>query len=105
VIESAAIDSILASGEPVKQAPETGGWAASINLPPELAALPPVVDLATAARLGAGVTRNTAYRLAREGSLPFPVIKVGRDWKVSRHELLRSLGYAVDPVPAKAVAG
>lgn len=71
-------------------------WAVRLNLPPELASLPPVVDLATAARLGAGVTsKNTAYKLAREDALPFPVIRVGLKWVVSRHELLKALGYAV----------
>jgi excisionase family DNA binding protein len=55
-----------------------------------LSGLPPVVDLATAARM-LGIGRTTAYRLARTGTLPCPVFRVGARYRVPTAPLLALL--------------
>lgn len=57
----------------------------------EVARLPVVVDLLTAARV-LGVGRTTAYALARAGEFPCPVIRVGGGYRVPTVGLLRLLG-------------
>lgn len=57
----------------------------------EVAGLPVVVDLLTAARV-LGVGRTTAYALARAGEFPCPIIKVGGGYRVPTVGLLRLLG-------------
>lgn len=47
----------------------------------EIEALPPVVDLATAARV-LRIGRSTAYRLAAAGAFPVRVIRVGCVYRV-----------------------
>jgi predicted DNA-binding transcriptional regulator AlpA len=64
------------------------------------AALPPVIDLATAARL-LGVGRTAAYELVRTNRWPTPVIRVGKLIRVPSAPLLRLLGLA----PAQPLAG
>lgn len=59
----------------------------------EVAALPAVVDLMTAAR-ALGIKRTTAYALARGGSFPCPVVRVGKAYRVPAAGLLRLLGLA-----------
>ncbi|UOZ06891.1 helix-turn-helix domain-containing protein [Amycolatopsis sp. WQ 127309] len=59
----------------------------------EVAALPAVVDLMTAAR-ALGIRRTTAYALARGGSFPCPVVRVGGSYRVPTSGLLRLLGLA-----------
>jgi predicted DNA-binding transcriptional regulator AlpA len=60
-----------------------------------LEALPPVLDLPTAAGL-LGVGRTAAYQLVREDQWPTPVIRVGRLIRVPTAPLLALLG--VDPL-------
>jgi hypothetical protein len=59
--------------------------------PAEVLALPVVVNVPTAGRaLGMGST--LAYELAKAGTFPVPVLKVGRLYKVPRAGLLEVLG-------------
>ena len=48
-------------------------------------------DLATAARV-LGVSRGLAYSLARQGELPFPILRLGRKIVVPVAGLVRALG-------------
>lgn len=59
----------------------------------EVAALPAVVDLMTAAQ-ALRIKRTTAYALARSGSFPCPVLRVGGSYRVPTSGLLRLLGLA-----------
>jgi hypothetical protein len=59
----------------------------------EVAALPAVVDLMTAAR-ALGIRRTAAYGLARAGSFPCPIVRVGGSYRVPTSGLLRLLGLA-----------
>lgn len=52
--------------------------------------LPATVDVPTAGR-AFGFGRAKAYRLAREGSFPCKVTKVGRSYRVSVADLRRAL--------------
>lgn len=63
----------------------------------ELRALPAAVDIVTAGRV-LGLSRNTAYGLARRGEFPAPVLRVGQRWRVPTAGLLDLLG--VDRAPA-----
>jgi hypothetical protein len=57
----------------------------------EVGALPAVTDLETAAR-ALGIGRTTAYRLARDGQFPVPVIRAGSSWRVPVPGLRAALG-------------
>lgn len=57
----------------------------------EVAGLPAVVDLMTAAR-ALRIGRTTAYALARGSSFPCPVLRVGGEYRVPTVGLLRALG-------------
>jgi predicted DNA-binding transcriptional regulator AlpA len=62
----------------------------------ELLALPPVVNVETAARaLGCG--RTLAYDLARRGEFPCRVLRLGSRWVVPTADLLRVIGLANEP--------
>jgi hypothetical protein len=50
-----------------------------------------VTDVETAASV-LGIGRTTAYGLARSGSFPVPVLRVGRRYVVSVEGLLTALG-------------
>lgn len=65
----------------------------------DVAALPVTIDLLTAAR-ALGVSRTTAYSMARTGTFPCPVIRVGGAYRVPTAGLLRLLGL----VPTQAAA-
>lgn len=58
----------------------------------ELLALPPAVDVPTAAR-ALGISRTTAYHLARRGEFPVPLLRLGVQYRVPTAELLRVLGH------------
>jgi hypothetical protein len=64
----------------------------------QIAQLPTVVDLVTAAR-ALGVGRTTAYALARAGEFPCAVVRVGGTYKVPTIGLLRLLGLDSAPTP------
>ncbi|MER5773527.1 helix-turn-helix domain-containing protein [Streptomyces sp. NPDC002039] len=59
--------------------------------------LPLSVDLRTAAR-AFGMCMGTAYRLVHAGGFPCSVVRVGRKFRVSTAELMRSLGIEEMPV-------
>lgn len=56
----------------------------------EVARLPTVVDLLTAAR-ALGIGRTTAYALARSGEFPCPVLRVAGTYRVPTMGLVRAL--------------
>jgi hypothetical protein len=60
----------------------------------ELLALPVSFDLVTAGR-AYNMGRTKAHELARAGTFPCPVLKIGHSYRVTRADLLRSLG--IDP--------
>jgi hypothetical protein len=53
--------------------------------------LPATLGVPSAARL-LGISRTTAYSLARQDRFPCPVIKVGQQYRVPTVQLLRLLG-------------
>lgn len=57
----------------------------------ELLALPVTFDLPTAGR-GFGISRSKSYALARAGDFPIPVLRVGKQYRVRRCDLLKALG-------------
>lgn len=57
----------------------------------ELLALPVSFDLPTAGRAH-GIGRTKSHELARRGEFPCPVKKIGSTYRVTRVDLLRSLG-------------
>lgn len=90
------------------QLPTLGGFATVAELPPpvsaanndppadaltssELAALPGVLDVITAARV-LGIGRTMAYELVRTDQWPTPVLRVGRLVKIPTAPLLALLG-------------
>lgn len=80
--------------------PGAATWVeASRWSPQRVRALGMVTDLVTAAAI-LGLSRNTAYALAREGGFPVPVLRVGRLYRVSVPALLELLGVADDPAGA-----
>ena len=56
----------------------------------ELAALPVIIDLMTAAR-ALGIGRTKAYELARANRFPCPVLRTGRTYRVPTAGLLALL--------------
>lgn len=57
----------------------------------ELDALPVSVDLMVACRAH-GIGRTLGYDLAKRGEFPCRVLKIGNRYRVTRADLLRSLG-------------
>jgi hypothetical protein len=62
----------------------------------ELRALPPVIDLTTAARL-LGVGKTTAHELARTGRWPTPVLRFGAVTRVPTAPLLALVQARTEP--------
>jgi hypothetical protein len=67
----------------------------------EIRALPPVVDLTTAARI-LGVGTSAAYQLARTGRWPTPILRFGRKFRVPTAPMLALIEIDSAPVIAKA---
>lgn len=67
----------------------------------EVFALPAAVDLVTAGRAW-GFGRTKSHELARRGEFPCPVLRIGNAYRVTRADLLRSLG--LDPAHANGQA-
>ncbi|WP_253858887.1 helix-turn-helix transcriptional regulator [Prauserella alba] len=44
-----------------------------------------------------GIGRTTAYRLARNGEFPSPIVRVGRTYRVAVAPLLTLLGISEEP--------
>lgn len=63
----------------------------------ELLALPPVLDVPTAAAV-LGVGRTLAYELVRTGQWPSPVLRMGRLVKIPSAPLVRLLEENDDPL-------
>ncbi|MER5647310.1 hypothetical protein [Streptosporangium sp. NPDC002524] len=63
----------------------------------ELLSLPAAVDLVTAGRAWQ-FGRTKSHELARRGEFPCPVQRFGNAYRVTRADLLRSLG--IDPAQA-----
>jgi hypothetical protein len=57
----------------------------------EIRSWPVTVDVCTAGRAW-GLGRDQAYRLAREGAFPVPVLRLGRYLRVTRAAVLEALG-------------
>lgn len=72
--------------------------AASVPTPDDIRAWPVTVDVPTAGR-AFGIGRDEAYRLAREGAFPVPVLRLGRYLRVTRAAVLVALGVP-DSVPS-----
>ena len=60
----------------------------------ELRALPVALDLETAGKAW-GFGRTKSHQLARRGEFPAPVLRLGNAYRVTKADLLRSLG--LDP--------
>jgi len=52
--------------------------------------LPPTLDIPTAAKL-LGLSRTKAYQLAKEGTFPCRVLRIGHSYRVPTQSLLRLL--------------
>jgi hypothetical protein len=61
----------------------------------ELIGLPVSFDLDTANRALA-LGRTTGYALAKRGDYPVRVLRLGRQYRVTRYDLLRFLGFQSD---------
>ncbi len=61
-----------------------------------LAALGVTTDLMTAAHM-LGIGRTTAYRLARNGTLPVQAVRVGRNYRIAVAPLIELLGLDKEP--------
>ena len=61
----------------------------------ELLALPPVVDVPTAAKV-LGVGRSAAYELVRTGQWPTPVLHLGRLIRVPTAPLVEVVGMRLE---------
>jgi hypothetical protein len=57
----------------------------------DLQALGATTDVVTAGKF-LGISRNTAYRLARRGAFPLPLIRVGAQYRVPTAALIAALG-------------
>ncbi|MDF5755785.1 hypothetical protein [Spongiactinospora sp. TRM90649] len=72
----------------------------------ELVALPLAVDIVTAGR-ALGVGRTKAHELVRSGDFPCQVLPLGHTYRVTKVDLLRTLGLEdlMERVLAAAVRG
>lgn len=59
----------------------------------ELRALPVAVDVVTAGR-ALGLSRTTAYAMAKRGEFPVPLLRLGAQYKAKRADLMSLLGVA-----------
>lgn len=69
--------------------------SALVPTPEEIRAWPATVDVPTAGR-AFGVGRDESYRLAREGTFPVTVLRLGRYLRVTRAAVLAALGMNAD---------
>jgi excisionase family DNA binding protein len=60
----------------------------------EALALPVMFDIWPTVGRACHIGRTTTYQLAREGALPIPVVRVGRQFRARRSDLLAFLGLA-----------
>ncbi|MEV4672190.1 hypothetical protein AB0K34_11110 [Actinomadura sp. NPDC049382] len=64
----------------------------------ELLALPTAFDVVTAGR-GFGIGESKSRDLARRGEFPCRILRVGREYRVTRADLFRALGIEMAPAP------
>jgi hypothetical protein len=64
--------------------------------PCEVAELPVVIDVVTAGEV-LSLGRTASYEMARTGTFPVPVLRVGRRYRVVTRHLLELLGLAPTP--------
>jgi excisionase family DNA binding protein len=76
--------------------PRNGPPATDAGSVEDLRALGPTTDVVTAGRL-LGISRNTAYRLARRGAFPLPLVRAGAQYRVPTAALIAAL----HPPPAE----
>jgi predicted site-specific integrase-resolvase len=57
----------------------------------QVRALPAVVDLEPGGR-SFGISRSTALEMARDGTFPVPVMKIGHRYRVRRSDIVAALG-------------
>lgn len=69
----------------------------------EIFDLPLTLDVRTTAA-AFGVSRSTIYRLIQDGSLPVPVLRFGRRYRVSTALALRALGIERCPLDPEDVS-
>jgi hypothetical protein len=74
----------------------SGAWT-----PARIRALGAVTDVATAGAIF-GLSRNTAYTLARDGHFPTPVLRFGRQYRIAVPAILAALGLPADAPHADA---
>ena len=79
-----------------------GTDAARVWTEDQVRALGPTTDVVTAGQI-LGISRTSAYRLARTGTFPVPVVKAGAQYRVSVAALLAAV-YPVYPPPAHTAA-
>lgn len=65
----------------------------------DLASLPTVLDVPTAAQL-LGISRSVAYQLAADDRLPVPVLRVGRSLRIPTAPLLALINPTTTQPPA-----
>ena len=70
-----------------------GGWV--LMSQGDIASLPQVLDLPTAAQL-LGVGRSCAYELVRRGEWPTPVLRLGKLIRIPKAPLLALIGIEQD---------
>ena len=72
----------------------TPAWTADT-----ISALGTTTDVVTAGQI-LGLSRNCAYRLARAGRFPVPIIRAGVQYRVPVHAILTALHLDTAPAPA-----
>ncbi|NMO54835.1 helix-turn-helix domain-containing protein [Actinoplanes sp. TBRC 11911] len=65
----------------------------------DLQALGATTDVVTAGHF-LGISRNTAYRLARRGAFPLPLVRVGTQYRVPTAALIAALHPKAEAPPA-----
>lgn len=58
----------------------------------EALALPVMFDIWPTVGQACGIGRTTTYQLARDDALPIPIVRVGRQFRAKRTDLLAFLG-------------
>lgn len=69
----------------------------------EVLSLPVSVDLVTAAHCF-GISRTTAHELVRAGQFPCKVLRLGKQYRVTRSELFSVLGIETAPAVLEETA-
>ena len=76
---------------PTRPPTDAAGAPRLVWTPEQVRALGVTTDVVTAGQI-LGLSRNSAYRLARAGTFPVPVLRVGAQYRVPVAALLTALG-------------